>query len=419
METKQQATSNEKPASTIFRTGKREARHEKQETRNEPREASREKQVTSPDINFIRQVRKESNSDLKTCMQCGNCTVVCNLSPEENPFPRKEMIWAAWGQKEKLVADPDIWLCHQCGDCTEACPRGVKPGDVLASLRSQTIEYYAKPRFLAKWLKNPWMLPVVVAIPMLIIHLIILAAGTLTNTVDPVNYSEFFPHAWINSSFSALALLMVVALIFSIRSFWKGMISHQTSLPALSADRRAKRGNLFLKERVIKSFRYVLAELMSHKKFNDCEVNKFRQVAHAMVFYGFIGLLVVTLAAIVAVVLEVYPLGLWHPIKIVGNLAGLSILIGLIMMVLQRLRKKDAVSNSNYFDWSFLIAMLLLVLTGFITEISRFTNMHLGYYWYIFHLIIMWYVILFLPYTKFGHVVYRFVALMFAKRMGK
>jgi len=368
----------------------------------------------TPNIEFIRRIKRESGSDLKTCMQCGNCTVVCNLSPEENPFPRKEMIWAAWGQKEKLLADPDIWLCHQCGDCTTTCPRGVKPGDVLASLRSQTIEYYAKPRFLAKWLKNPWILPVVLAIPLGIILFIIFIAGTLNNRVDPVNYSEFFPHVWINSSFSALAVLMVVSMIFSIRSFWKGMIAHQSSLRG-----RNDRGNLSNRNSYMTSFIDVLSKLMSHKKFNDCETNKFRQLAHALVFYGFIGLLAVTLAAIVAVILEAYPLGLWHPVKIVGNLAGLSILIGLIMMVLQRLRKKDAVSNSNYFDWSFLIALLLLVLTGFITEISRFTNLQLGYYWYIFHLIIMWYVILFLPYTKFGHVVYRFVALMFAKRVGR
>jgi len=394
---------------------------------NQPQATSYEQRlIINPDINFIRRIKKESGSDLKTCMQCGNCTVVCNLSPEENPFPRKEMIWAAWGQKEQLISDPDIWLCHQCGDCTTNCPRGVKPGDVLASLRSQTIEHYANPSFLAKGLKNPWMLPVMIAIPTLIIYLIIQFAGTFSNTVNPVNYSEFFPHAWLNSSFSALVLLIGIGLVFSVRSFWMGMKTHQhnSSLrprefegsnpqEEMGLPRSARNDGLF------HTIWQVKKELLSHKKFNDCETNKFRQLAHALVFYGFISLIVVTICAILAVVLEAYPLALWHPVKIAGNLAGLSIIVGLVIMIVERLKKKDAVSKSSFFDWSFLISVLLLVISGFLTEFARFVNTGLGYYWYFFHLVIMWYVILYLPYTKFGHMIYRFAALMFVKRSGR
>ena len=114
-----------------------------------------ERVLVQPDVEFISYLKYNGGDTLKKCFQCASCSVVCSLSPEHEAFPRKEMISAGWGQKESLISDPDVWLCHGCADCTTHCPRGAKPSETLAAVRSYIIEYFAFPRFMGSALKSP------------------------------------------------------------------------------------------------------------------------------------------------------------------------------------------------------------------------------------------------------------------------
>jgi quinone-modifying oxidoreductase subunit QmoC len=124
--------------------------------------------VIEPDLELIREVKKAGGDTVKKCYQCATCSVVCNLSPADKPFPRKEMILAQWGQTDQLMKDPDIWLCHQCNDCSLKCPRGARPGDVLAALRSFIYRKFAFPSFMGKALASPGALPALLIVPALI-----------------------------------------------------------------------------------------------------------------------------------------------------------------------------------------------------------------------------------------------------------
>ena len=80
------------------------------------------KVTLTPDSGFARELMDAGGESLKKCYQCATCAVACPMAPANHPYPRKEMVWASWGLKDKITADPDIWLCHNCGNCAELCP---------------------------------------------------------------------------------------------------------------------------------------------------------------------------------------------------------------------------------------------------------------------------------------------------------
>ena len=146
-----------------------------------------EAQLIKPDLGYVKEVIAAGGESLKKCYQCATCTVVCDVTGDAQPFPRKEMVWAQWGLKERLINDADVWLCHQCADCTAKCPRDAKPGEVLGAIRRTAYRAHAVPAFMGTLFSDIKYLPVVFAIP-----IVVLAAMIMLNNQPQVG-SHLFP----------------------------------------------------------------------------------------------------------------------------------------------------------------------------------------------------------------------------------
>jgi quinone-modifying oxidoreductase, subunit QmoC len=349
--------------------------------------------LVRPDTDFIRTVLASGGGDLKKCFQCATCSTVCELSPEDGPFPRKQMIEAQWGLKDRLMKDPAIWLCHNCGRCTTYCPRGARPGDVLGALRREVIKGFAFPAFMGRMVSNPRMWPVVFLLPTLIFAAILLWAPKGPPTAE-LEFANAFPIPILEMLFFAVAGLVVAAFAVSIRRFVSAMRTPgsggttQGLLPALGL-------------------------IATHERFAKCEGERSRYWGHFLTLWGFAGLAMVGTIVGIGTMFGVMrtPLPLLHPAKFFANLCGVVILTGLAMLFANRVGNPRNRGTSTYFDWFFLLTIGGVVITGVSSELLRLSQSSIMYPVYFVHLVLILALFLYVPYSKFAHLVYRTVAI--------
>ncbi len=357
----------------------------------------------SPDLTFINEVASLGGEDYKKCYQCATCSATCPISPDDKPFPRKEMILAGWGARDQLVNDPDIWLCHQCNDCSAICPRDVNPGDVLAALRKYSYQHNAVPGFMGKLVNKPLFLPVIIGLPVLIMAVVVGAFGNFQPEGEII-FRNFLPHPFpLDFLFSFFAIFAMVISAISGLKFWNGLKTGPRP-PVAGA-----KGFVFGIIEAVK-------EIISHKQFNECDKANPRYYSHLLTFYGFIALYITTSLVFFGLyILHIEtPLALTNPVKILGNLGALAFLVGTGLMLLDRLTSREKAGKSTYNDWLFIGLMFGLALSGILTEIFRLLNIPvLAYSVYFIHLVLILSMMGYFPYSKFAHLLYRTLAIAY------
>jgi quinone-modifying oxidoreductase, subunit QmoC len=368
--------------------------------------------LIEPDLNFVRELKEAGGDTLKKCFQCATCSVVCALSPDQKPYPRKEMVYSQWGLKDKLVNNVDVWLCHYCNDCSTHCPRGARPGDTLRAIRALSFKHFAFPSFMGKIVGEKKYLPIMLAIPVLILLLgIKIAGGHIPE--GAVEYRDLFPLLLVDVIFLAATFLALGSIGFGVWNFLQGIHANAIA-EGYAEDKPLAMGDY------VKSLISVIPTILLHDKFKLCTTNRDRYWSHILVLAGFVGLFIVTNIGFLGLYIVhsdflAPPYSFANPIKLFALVVGIGLLVGIILVITNRLKPKDAESTISYLDWSLIIAVLTTVSTGLLTWIGRVGNLGtVAYGIYFLHLVSVFYIIAYLPYSKLAHIFYRTVAMGYA-----
>ncbi len=374
-----------------------------------------------PDLGFIKDVSKLGGGDLKKCYQCATCSVACKISPDNKPFPRKEMIAASWGLKDRLIADYDVWLCHNCGDCTTLCPRGAKPGDVMGAIRAYAVKAYSNPAFLAEWVNDPSKIYLLLAIPAVLLIVVGLIMNAVFGPVFHTTFLNFSPNEAVigHANFihtSLVDVIMIPAFFFGIGVFAFGLKNflndmHQQAILTGKAENKPLEIGGFIQALI-----RTIPNILLHKKFNECGENKDRATAHLLVLFSFIGLFIVTNVFFIALyVFEAHgPYSQMHPVKWVANISGVALIVGSFLLIKNRRAKTDQLST--YRDWYLLGLVFLLGVTGMgavLTRLAGWAGITYGVYF--IHLLLIFSLFAYTPFSKLAHLVYRTVAMTYAE----
>lgn len=335
---------------------------------------------------------------LKSCLQCGACTANCGLAEQGNMFPRKQVTFVQLGLEDRLAVEPSIWRCYNCSECSTRCPSTAKPSRIMGALRHLATERLAYPRSLARTANNPKLSWLVYIVAAGLLAALVTATGSFLAGSGPIRYEGMLPHLALNLFFLGFVILAMVAVGVGASRAWKGW--YGSSLWAVRPQAFAR------------AVKQAAGEILGHGKFTGCEEEPLRAWAHRGLLFGFLGLLV--LSGLVALLLLFglpYPPSILSPLKVLGNVFAVMLIGGASYYLIRRARDSARGQRSPFFDWAFLANVLLVGLTGVAAEAFRLADVRaLAYPNYFVHLMLVFALIVMLPYTKFAHVIYRVLA---------
>ncbi len=347
----------------------------------------------------------EADRLMVVCNSCRYCEGLCAV------FPAMEA--------RRLFQDGDLNylanLCHSCGACYSDCQFSpphefeVNVPRTLAQVRNDSYQAYAWPRaFSGMFARNGLAISLVAALSVALFVLGFVAfrdPGVLFGAHGgPGAFYRLMPHNAMALLFGIVFLYAIVAIVMSARAFWRDIASG-TPGGGIAAFWQAMKdaGRL----------RYL--DGGKGGCFNEGErPTDRRKHYHHATFYGFM----LCLASTSVATLYHYLLGreapyAWYDLPVLlGTLGGIGLIVGPAGLLMAKWRRDPVLVDETRFgmDVAFLVMLFMTSLTGLALLVLRATPamgmllaVHLGVVFALF---------LTMPYGKFVHGIYRFLALV-------
>jgi ferredoxin/nitrate reductase gamma subunit len=367
---------------------------------------------------FLHEIQKYGAVGAEKCYNCGNCTAICPLAKDEGGFPRKIIRLAQLGMKDELLGSKELWLCYNCGECSETCPRQAEPANLMAAARCYAITQYAPLKISELFCKRP-LVGAIIAFVMVLFFGLFMYSERQIMTTSALKLFNFIPYELIhNVGLAALILIGLISLITISTMMYRIAIINHLSFKNFFSGSRMNWLQAF--------WDAVVVQALAQKRYREeCETPENRKIwflskwfVHAATMWGFLGLLFATILNYLLDIVGIKATGafvpLWYPTRLIGTLSGLLFLYGVTVLLYKRWKSVDkAHSFSRPSDYTFLTVLALSGVTGFIVEIALYLPGAplWGYWMFIFHVAVSMTLLLLLPFTKFGHSIYRIVAL--------
>jgi citrate/tricarballylate utilization protein len=281
---------------------------------------------------------------------------------------------------------------------------------VLAQARTESYEAYAWPRALSgSFQKNGLVISIVTALSVAAFIFGFAAfndpAVLLGTHTGPGAFYRLMPHNAMAALFMAATLYAIVATGMGIRAFWRDIGEPAGTLIQASSIWQAIKDTSQL--------RYLDGGGAGCMNEDERPTDR-RRLFHHFTFYGFLlcfgSTSFATLYHYVLGIEAPYP---WYDLPVVlGILGGAGLLIGPVGLLREKFRRDPAIREKQTYgmDIAFLAMLFMTSLTGLALLVLRATPamgillaLHLGI---VFALFIT------MPYGKFIHGIYRFVALV-------
>lgn len=346
---------------------------------------------------------REAERLMTICNACRYCEGLCAV------FPAMEMRFTFGDGDLNYLAN----LCHQCGACYTDCQYSpphefnVNVPAALAKLRNDSYAHYAWPQALSGAFERNGLIVTLLAAASttaFVIGCVAFADQAALFSGVAGDFYKVMPHNIMADLFGAVALYVIAAFWMSLRAFWHD-INGDAPRAGFAAFGRGVADTMHLT--------YLHGGGGGCTSEND-RPSPARRIYHHFTFYGFL----LCFAATCVATFYHYafgwnaPYALWSLPVLLGIAGGIGLLIGpAALFALSRKRSLILVDTARKgMDTAFITMLFLTSLTGFLLMILRDTGamgillaVHLGVVLGLF---------LSLPYGKFVHGLYRFLALV-------